>query len=78
MATFYTGNTGASTGPHLDLQVFNPSTGSYEDPGKYTSFLTVGDNKDPFNFRITSPRGMRLQRQCECNEGRYANLLPKR
>ena len=55
MATFYTGNTGASTGPHLDLQVFNPSTGSYEDPGKYTSFLTVGDNKDPFNFRITSP-----------------------
>ena len=59
MTTFYTGNTGASTGPHLDLQVFNPSTGSYEDPGKYTSFLTVGDNKDPFNFRITSHRGMR-------------------
>ena len=59
MSTFYTGNTGGSTGPHLDLRVFNPSTGAYEDPGSYTSYLTVGDNKDPFNFEITSGRGMR-------------------
>jgi hypothetical protein len=59
MSRFVTGNTGRSTGPHLDLQVFNPATGAYEDPAKYTSFLTVGDNKDPFSYEITSPRGMR-------------------
>ena len=59
MATFITGNTGRSTGAHLDLRVYNPATGSYEDPGSYTSYLTVGDNNDPFNFEITSPRGMR-------------------
>ena len=59
MAVFYTGNTGASNGPHLDLRVFNPSTGGYEDPSAYTKYLTVGDNKDPFNFQVTSGRGMR-------------------
>jgi hypothetical protein len=59
MTVFYTGNSGASTGPHLDLRVYNPATDSYEDPGAYTSYLTVGDNKDPFNFQITSGRGMR-------------------
>ena len=59
MSAFITGNTGGSTGPHLDLRVFNPSTGGYEDPSAYTSYLTVGENKDPFNFEITSGRGMR-------------------
>ena len=59
MSVFYTGNTGASTGPHLDLRVFNPSTGGYEDPSAYTRFLTVGDEKTPFNFEVTSGRGMR-------------------
>lgn len=60
MSVFYTGNTGRSTGPHLDFQVYNPSTGGYEDPSAYTQYLTVGDNKDPFNFPVTSPRGMRI------------------
>lgn len=59
MATFYTGNTGASTGPHLDYRVYNPGTGKYEDPSVYTKYLTVGENKDPFSFEITSGRGMR-------------------
>ena len=57
MATFYTGNTGGSTGPHLDFRVYNPSTGSYEDPSKYTSYLSSGGN--PFNFNVTSGYGMR-------------------
>ena len=52
MATFYTGNTGGSTGPHLDFRVYNPSTGSYEDPSKYTSYLTSGGN--PFDYQVTS------------------------
>ena len=54
MSRFYTGNTGGSTGPHLDFRVYNPSTGGYEDPSAFTSYLTVGDNRDPFNFEITS------------------------
>ena len=52
MATFYTGNTGGSTGPHLDFRVYNPSTGSYEDPSKFTSYLTTNGN--PFDFQVTS------------------------
>ena len=59
MGTFYTGNTGRSTGAHLDFRVYNPATGSYEDPSSYTSFLSVGENRDPFNFEVTSGRGMR-------------------
>ena len=57
MATFYTGNTGASTGPHLDFRVYNPSTGGYEDPSGYTSFITTGGK--PFEFEVTSGFGMR-------------------
>ena len=57
MATFYTGNTGASTGPHLDFRVYNPSTGGYEDPSGYTSFITTGGK--PFEFQVTSGFGMR-------------------
>lgn len=52
MATFYTGNTGGSTGPHLDFRVYNPETGGYEDPSSYTSYLSSGGN--PFDFEVTS------------------------
>ena len=54
MSRFYTGSSGQSTGPHLDFRVYNPSTGGYEDPSGFTSYLTVGDNKDPFSFDVTS------------------------
>ena len=57
MATFYTGNTGGSTGPHLDFRVYNPETGGYEDPSSYTSYLSSGGN--PFDFEVTSGFGMR-------------------
>ena len=59
MASFYTGNTGASTGAHLDFRVYNPGTGKYEDPSAYTSYLTVGEDRNPFDFQVTSGRGMR-------------------
>ena len=58
MATFYTGNSGASTGPHLDMRVFNPATGKYEDPSKYTSFITNKDGS-AFSAPVTSGFGMR-------------------
>ena len=57
MTTFYTGNTGGSTGPHLDLRVYNPSTGGYEDPSGYTRFITSGGK--PFDYQVTSGFGMR-------------------
>ena len=57
MSRFYTGNSGASTGPHLDFRVYNPQTGKYENPSSYTSYMTV--NGQPFDFQVTSPFGMR-------------------
>ena len=56
-STFVTGNTGRSTGAHLDFRVDNPATGKYEDPSGYTDRITV-DGK-PFDFQVTSGRGMR-------------------
>ena len=55
--TFYTGNTGGSTGPHLDFRVYNAQTGKYEDPSQYTSYLTSGG--ESFDFEQTSGFGMR-------------------
>ena len=60
MAVFRTGNTGGSTGPHLDFRVYNPQTRGYEDPSQYLSYLTVGEGKTPFNYEVTSGRGMRV------------------
>ena len=57
MPTFYTGNTGRSTGEHLDLRVYNPRTERYEDPSSYVSYLSHGDQA--FNFPVTSGFGMR-------------------
>ena len=54
MSVFYTGKTGVGTGAHLDFRVYNPATGGYEDPSSYTGYLTVGDNKDAFNFGVSS------------------------
>ena len=52
MTVFYTGNSGRSTGPHLDFQVYNPETGGYEDSSQFTEYLSVGDK--PFQYEITS------------------------
>ena len=43
----------------MDFRVYNPKTGGYEDPSAFTSYLTVGEGKSPFDFEVTSGRGMR-------------------
>ena len=56
MATFYTGNTGRSTGPHLDFRVWDVEQGGYVDPTSFTSYLSSnGEGID--QFEMTSPYG---------------------
>ena len=43
MATFYTGNSGKSSGPHLDFRVWSHKTGGYVDPNRFTSYVTSED-----------------------------------
>ena len=57
MAVFYTGNTGRSTGPHLDFRVWDVEKGSYIDPGPFTGYLKVGDTALTEQFPVTSPYG---------------------
>lgn len=59
MAVFTTGNSGGSTGPHLDFRVWDVDAGSYIDPSPYTGMLEVGGKPLTDQFGITSPYGMR-------------------
>ena len=60
-STFVTGNTGASTGPHLDFRVWSKSKGGYvSNPGDYTHLVTTADGTPVDRaFQMTSPYGMR-------------------
>ena len=59
MASFYTGNSGNSTGPHLDFRVWDVQAGAYVDPNQFTSRVTVGGKPLSEHFQVTSPYGMR-------------------
>ena len=54
MASFYTGNTGRSTGPHLDFRVWDVESGGYIDPTGFTGYLSSG-GKGLDQFKMTSP-----------------------
>jgi len=56
MATFYTGNTGRSIGPHLDFRVYDVESGGYIDPTGFTGYLSSG-GKGLDQFTLTSPYG---------------------
>tara|TARA_Y100000589_G_scaffold119364_1_gene113648 strand:- start:4742 stop:5656 length:915 start_codon:yes stop_codon:yes gene_type:complete len=60
-STFTTGNTGASTGPHLDFRVYSKSKGGYiSNPGDFTNLVTTGSGQ-PIDqaYQMTSGYGMR-------------------
>jgi len=59
MASFYTGNTGKSTGDHLDFRVYDVEKGGYIDPTAFTNIMTVGGNSLTDQFGVTSGYGMR-------------------
>ena len=59
MASFFTGNTGSSTGEHLDFRVYDVSKGEYTDPSRFTSYMKVGDKNLTDLFSVTSGYGMR-------------------
>jgi hypothetical protein len=59
MASFYTGNSGRSTGEHLDFRVWDVEKGSYVDPRGFTNVMTVGGKPLTDQFGVTSGYGMR-------------------
>jgi murein DD-endopeptidase MepM/ murein hydrolase activator NlpD len=56
---FITGKTGIGTGPHLDMRVFNPSTGKYDNPTGYENYLVVGGVPIAKKYSVTSGYGPR-------------------
>ena len=56
MSTFYTGNSGRSTGPHLDFRVWSHETGGYVDPRPFTSYVSSG-GAGVDQWTMTSPYG---------------------
>lgn len=59
MTVFTTGNSGASTGPHLDFRVWDVQAGAYVDPRPYTGMLQVSGKALTDQFQVTSGYGMR-------------------
>ena len=56
MASFYTGNSGRSRGPHLDFRVWDVESGGYTNPTGFTGYLSSG-GKGLDQFTMTSPYG---------------------
>ena len=59
MASFFTGNSGSSTGEHLDFRVYDPRKKSYVDPTRFQSYMQVGGKSLADQYSVTSNYGMR-------------------
>lgn len=59
MTSYFTGNSGGSTGPHLDFRVWSVNDGAFVDPRPHTSILTSDGNSVADTYEVTSPYGMR-------------------
>ena len=59
MTLFVTGNSGGSTGPHLDFRVWDVDAGSYTDPRPYSGMLQVGGKPLTDQYGVSSGYGMR-------------------
>ena len=57
--TFYTGNTGRSTGAHLDARVWDVEKGAYVDPTSFMDRLLVNGQPLTQQYGVTSGYGMR-------------------
>lgn len=57
---FFSGNSGASTGPHGDFRVKDLATGQFIDPTPFLRRLSVNGKPLTQQFTMTSPFGMRV------------------
>ncbi len=56
MAIFWTGSTGRSTGPHLDMRVWDEEGNRYVDPTAFKPYVT-SNGRTLDDFKLTSPYG---------------------
>lgn len=60
MSTFYTGDTGRGTGPHLDFRIWDVGKGGYINPSSFSNILSSNGRPVSELFPVTSGYGNRI------------------